>query len=55
MSVIKIWDENERERPGYYLDDDNACYQFGSTDMIVAHEYLSLNKEERKRFFPLLS
>lgn len=54
MPVIKIWQENERQRPGYYLDDDNPCYYYSNTDAIVAKEYLSLNIQERKRFFPLL-
>jgi hypothetical protein len=54
LPVVKIRDENERERPGYYLDDDNGCYYYSNTDVIVANEYLSLSKKDRKRFFPLL-
>lgn len=54
LPVVKIWDENERERPSYYLDDDNGCYYYWNTDVIVANEYLSLPKKDRKRFFPLL-
>lgn len=54
LPVVKIRDEHERERPGYYLDDDNACYYHSNTDVIVAKEYLSLSKKDRKRFFPLL-
>lgn len=54
IPVIKMWQENERQRPNYYLDDDNPCYYYGNTDVIVAKEYLSLTKEEQKRFFPLL-
>ena len=54
MPVVKIWQENEKNRPGYYLDDDNACYYYSNTDAIVAREYMSLSTEEQKRFFPLM-
>lgn len=54
LSVIKIWQENEKQKPWYYLDDDNPCYYYSNTDSIVAREYLSLTKEEQKRFFPLM-
>ena len=54
LPVIKIWSENEKQRPNYYLDDDNPCYYNFQTDAIVAREYLSLEKKDRKRFFPLL-
>lgn len=54
MPVVKIWQENEKQRPWYYLDDDNPCYYYPNTDAIVAREYLSLDKKDRKRFFPLL-
>lgn len=53
-SVKKIWSENERERPEYYLDDDNECYYDSSTDVIVANEYNSLYDEDKARFFPLI-
>lgn len=53
-SVKKIWSENERERPEYYLDDDNECYYDSTTDVIVANEYNSLTKKEKERFFPLM-
>ncbi len=54
MPVIKSWNENEKHRPNYYLDDDNKCYYYSNTDAIVAKEYLSLSKKEQERFFPLL-
>lgn len=53
-SLKKIWLDNERQRPDYYLDDDNACYYDSFTDTIVAREYLSLSKKDRERFYPLL-
>lgn len=53
-SVKKIWSENERERPEYYLDDDNECYYDSSTDITVAQEYNNLSKSEKERFFPLM-
>lgn len=53
-SVKKIWSENERERPEYYLDDDNECYYDSTTDVVVANEYNSLTKKEKERFFPLM-
>ncbi|MDD5213781.1 MAG: TatD family hydrolase [Candidatus Gracilibacteria bacterium] len=53
-SVKKIWSENERERPEYYLDDDNGCYYDSSTDTTVANEYNKLSKSDKDRFFPLM-
>jgi len=50
----KIWAENERERPEYYLDDDNECYYDSSTDTIIANEFNTLSKKEKERFYPLL-
>lgn len=54
LPVVKIWNENEREKPNYYLDDDNSCYYYSNTDVILAWEYLSLKSKDKKRFFPLL-
>lgn len=54
LSVVKMWWENERDKPNYYLDDDNRCYYYSQTDAIVATEYLSLSKEDQKRFYPLM-
>lgn len=54
MPIIKIWQENEKIKPNYYLDDDNPCYYYSNTDAIVAKEYLSLSKKDKKRFFPLM-
>lgn len=53
MPVIKTWAENEREAPEYYLDDDNPCYYFSSTDDIVAYEYNKLDKKDQDRLFPI--
>lgn len=53
MSVIKTWAENEREWPDYYLDDDNPCYYYTSTDHILASEYKKLKQKDRERFFPI--
>ena len=53
-ALKKIWAENERERPEYYLDDDNECYYDSSTDTIIANEFNTLSKKEKERFYPLL-
>lgn len=53
-ALKKIWAENERERPEYYLDDDNECYYDSGTDTIIANEFNTLSKKEKERFFPLL-
>ncbi|MDD4151990.1 MAG: amidohydrolase family protein [Candidatus Gracilibacteria bacterium] len=53
-ALKKIWAENERERPEYYLDDDNECYYDSGTDTIIANEFNSLSKKEKERFYPLL-
>ena len=54
MPMTKLWDDKEKQRPDYYLDDDNKCYYYHTTDTIVGEEYLSLNKKEKSRFFPLM-
>lgn len=54
LPVVKSWQENEVIRPSYYLDDDNPCYYYSNTDVIVAREYQKLSKSEQKRIFPLL-
>lgn len=54
LPVIKSWQENEKQRPNYYLDDDNPCYYYPSTDDIVAREYKKLSKKDQKRIYPLL-
>lgn len=54
LPVIKTWSQNEPSRPEYYLDDDNECYYYSNTDNILAREYLSLSKQEQKKFFPLI-
>lgn len=54
MPVRKMWSENERIKPEYYLDDDTNCYYDSFTDWIVAEEYRRLSKDEQKRFFPLI-
>ncbi len=53
-SLKKIWLENERQRPDYYLDDDNPCYYDSFTDTIVAREYMNLSKKDKERFLPLI-
>jgi len=53
-SVRKIWKENEKIMPEYYLDDDNSCYYDSSTDLTVLSEYNSLNEDEKERIYPLL-
>lgn len=54
MPVVKIWSQNEKYKPEYYLDDDNPCYYYSNTDSILANEYLSLSNNDKKRFFPLI-
>ena len=54
MPVRKMWSENERISPEYYLDDDTACYYDSFTDWIVAEEYNRLTEWEKKRFYPLI-
>lgn len=54
LPVIKMWADNEKQRPEYYLDDDNACYYYSNTDLIVAQEYAKLSKENKKKIYPLM-
>jgi predicted TIM-barrel fold metal-dependent hydrolase len=41
--------------PAYYLDTDAPLYYYSFTDAAIAAEYLSLSKEERARFDPLIT
>ena len=54
LPVIKKWEQFEPEKPTYYLDDDSPCYYFGSTDEIVASEYLKLSPAEQGMLAPTL-
>ena len=54
MGVTKLWDEDEKESPEYYLSDDAPCYHYSYTDGIVAEEFRKLSSEEQRRFYPLV-
>lgn len=54
LPMKKKWQHPDPLKPTYYLDNDSRCYYWPSTDEIVAHEYMKLSEEERKRFAPML-
>lgn len=54
LPVKKKWEFYEPHKPTYYLGDNAKCYYFSSTDDIVAHEYLKLTTEQKKKFAPTL-
>ncbi|MEW4486511.1 amidohydrolase family protein [Thalassoglobus sp. JC818] len=41
--------------PTYYTQTDAPLYYYSFTDAIIAHEYLRLSPEERKRFDPMIT
>ena len=41
--------------PTYYLQTDAPLYCYSFTDAFIAHEYLSLTPEQRKRFDPMIT
>jgi predicted TIM-barrel fold metal-dependent hydrolase len=41
--------------PTYYTQTDAPLYYYSFTDAIIAHEYLRLTPEERKRFDPMIT
>ncbi len=43
------------DEPTYYLDSDAKMYYYSFVDAIIAHEYNTLTKEEKKRFDPMIT
>jgi hypothetical protein len=43
------------DAPSYYLDSDAPLYYYSFTDAVIAQEYLSLPKERRHRFDPMIT
>ena len=41
--------------PTYYLQSDSPLYYYSFTDAVIAQAYLSLTKEERARFDPMIT
>jgi predicted TIM-barrel fold metal-dependent hydrolase len=41
--------------PAYYLDSDAPLYYYSFTDAYIAMQYLSLSKEDRARFDPMIT
>lgn len=54
MPLVKLWDRNEPVQPGYYLDDDARCYWYSATDVLVAHEVMTLPAAQRARIHPFI-
>ncbi len=43
------------DEPTYYLDSDAKMYYYSFVDAIIAHEYNTLSREEKKRFDPMIT
>lgn len=54
MPVVKEWDESQKERPTYYLDDDARTYWYSATDFLVGNMMMGLSPDKRKRFHPFI-
>lgn len=54
LPVKKKWEYFEPHKPTYYLGDNAKCYYFSSTDDIVAHEYMKLTTQQKKKIAPTL-
>ncbi len=54
MPVVKQWDESQKERPTYYLDDDARTYWYSATDFLVGNMVTKLSPDKRKRLHPFI-
>ncbi len=54
MPVVKQWDDSQKDRPTYYLDDDARTYWYSATDFLVGNMMMSLTPEKRKRLHPFI-
>src|ERR1022692_3153236 len=54
MPVVKEWDESQKERPTYYLDDDARTYWYSATDFLVGNMIMGLSPDKRKRLHPFI-
>jgi hypothetical protein len=54
MPVVKQWDESQKDRPTYYLDDDGRTYWYSATDFLVGNMVMGLSPEKRKRLHPFI-
>jgi predicted TIM-barrel fold metal-dependent hydrolase len=54
LPVAKLWAENDREPPDYYLANDSRCYYYGYTDVIVAEMVRALPADSQERLYPLI-
>jgi hypothetical protein len=54
MPVVKEWEESQKERPTYYLDDDGRTYWYSATDFLVGNMIMSLGPDQRKRLHPFI-
>ena len=52
MPVVKEWEESQKERPTYYLDDDGRTYWYSATDFLVGNMLMGLSPDKRKRLHP---
>jgi len=54
MPVVKQWEESQKDRPTYYLDDDGRTYWYSATDFLVGNMMMGLNPDQRKRLHPFI-
>ena len=54
LPVAKMWHEDDREPPDYYLANDARCYYYGYTDTLVAEMVRALPDDQQQRLYPLI-
>jgi len=54
LPVAKMWCEQDREMPDYYLASDSRCYYYQYTDVIVAELVRALPQADQERLYPLM-
>src|SRR5688572_2763522 len=54
MPLVKKWDESQKTRPAYYLDDDARTYWYSATDFLVGNLLMKLSPDKRKRLHPFI-
>lgn len=54
LSVTKLWNDYDKERPIYYDDNDAPVYYYAFTDVILAESIKNLPKEKKDRIYPMI-
>ena len=57
IPLVKKWDDFEKRRPDYYLDNASPVYWYSVADVLLARALIDadIDERDRARFFPFLS